>query len=1252
MDLLGTNDGMYRSSSSLFSSKTEREPLPSLAQGDLISFSPEEESRKGSSKEKASESIKANPDEAVESWLPLRLESSKAEMPCSQGTQIRSNSKIDRGFSPFPDVYGERNRGTQDITHPKFTDRQFSRTVGQDSNVIGPYSCDNIERDIQARKKPEHISRFEYRDNTDRARLATQTEPMNMGATYTVYPDIERSHTYRSNAADKYEIPPYIGRDARGYPRGPPSGSDPSIRLHHIEEQSPVGLNRTVGDSSEMLMEDPLLRNLYVNQRQRPYYERQGIGQDKYRSYHETFGLDGKPTQRNTYIGVPNYSAMPPQQGAGLYCTNGPEWGSRGAGYFERQSIRKQKEPDKYDGEKVEWQDFYVHFETVATWNGWTETEKGLQLATCLRGKAQKVLSELKASQKADYAFLVSVLAKRFNPPHRENAFRAVLRQRRRLPKESLMDFGCDVSRLAQKAYPEFPYEALDQVSREQFVRGLTDIEMKRHVDLRNPSSLEEAISLATQFESFEQGEGHIPGIGRGESRPAKNRTAPVQAEDQKGTVSKGELASLQKQIELLLTRESKAEQDSKAIADLQGKLSKLSDQVESLTKLGVSKSQTNWINRSEWLHRSKNSNNMGRFPKGNCFECGQPGHYKNSCPKSKKTEVTSSKERQESSRPVAQRVTNLKGGWLVPGTVQGVEVEFLVDSGSDVTLVDSRFYDSIPAYARPHLDPTGCCLTTASGSPMAPVGEAHLKLGLGAQNWSYPFIVTELGSTKAIIGNDFLREKECFLDMRLGILGIGNEKLLLQTERTASCCRVRLAGPVEVPPGHEVRFPGIIDKPCEGCVVTPQGLVQPVTSLVEDTGLLMGTSLVDTTKTLVPITLMNIGEKTKRLPQGLTVGMMEPVEESCVGGESGTCPEADVIEPSAESTEHLSEMLRCMGNGLDVEQIKRVKNTVFLYRDVFASPSGELGHTAIVQHTIDTGGSHPIKQSPRRLPQVQRDIADKEVEKMLEKGFIEPSDSPWASPIVLVTKKDGSTRFCIDYRRLNDVTRKDSFPLPRIDETIESLTGAQWFSTLDLASGYWQVSVSANDRAKTAFATRKGLFQWKVMPFGLANAPATFSRLMEMVLRGLNWERCLVYLDDIIVFGKSFDEALKNLTLVFERLRQAGLRLKPSKCSLFQSSVKFLGHMVSSEGVSCDPDKISCVRDWETPRCVTEVRSFVGFASYYRRFIPDFAKIASPLTKLTEKNSRFNWTEECAEQGTTLSASKHLSVRATKVQV
>ena len=376
----------------------------------------------------------------------------------------------------------------------------------------------------------------------------------------------------------------------------------------------------------------------------------------------------------------------------------------------EKLPRRKQKEPDKYDGEKVEWQDFIVHFETVATWNGWTDLEKGLQLATCLRGKAQKVLSELKPSQKSDYHTLTSVLAERFNPPHRENVFRAMLRQRKRLPKESLMDFGCEVSRLAHKAYLKFPYEALDQVSREQFVRGLFDVDMKRYVDLQNPSSLEEAISLATQFESFDIREGHSPVAERGETRPSRGRSAHVQAEEQpvekKDKCTNEELASLREQIEALIARESKAEKALKAIAELNQVVSKLTEQVESLTKIGLAKTksyQSNWKNRPV---RSRNQNNSNSIPKGNCFGCGQPGHYRNACPKSKKTRSKSESERQKTSQPKARTVIR-KGLWLVPGTVEGVKVEMLVDSGSDVALVDSKFYNSIPAAARPSLGPS-----------------------------------------------------------------------------------------------------------------------------------------------------------------------------------------------------------------------------------------------------------------------------------------------------------------------------------------------------------------------------------------------------------------------------------------------------------------------------------------------------------------------------------------------------------------
>ena len=248
----------------------------------------------------------------------------------------------------------------------------------------------------------------------------------------------------------------------------------------------------------------------------------------------------------------------------------------------------------------------------------------------------------------------------------------------------------------------------------------------------------------------------------------------------------------------------------------------------------------------------------------------------------------------------------------------------------------------------------------------------------------------------------------------------------------------------------------------------------------------------------------------------------------------------------------------------------------------------------------------------------------------MLKKGVIKPASGPWASPIVLVRKKDGSVRFCVDYRRLNAITRKDAYPIPRIDDTIDTLAGSRYFTTLDLASGYWQVPMAEEHKEKTAFAAHCGLYQFEVMPFGLCNAPSTFERLMENVLRGLQWQICLVYLDDVIVYSHTFEEHVERLQLIFERIKEAGLKLKPKKCHLFQQQVSYLGHVVSDEGVHTDPEKIQKVRDWPVPANVHEVRSFLGLASYYRRFVPAFAELASPLHKLTEKGREFIWTSEC----------------------
>ena len=316
----------------------------------------------------------------------------------------------------------------------------------------------------------------------------------------------------------------------------------------------------------------------------------------------------------------------------------------------------------------------------------------------------------------------------------------------------------------------------------------------------------------------------------------------------------------------------------------------------------------------------------------------------------------------------------------------------------------------------------------------------------------------------------------------------------------------------------------------------------------------------------------------------------------------------------------------------LDSVQKGQLANTLLQFGDLFPVAGSALtGHTDAVEHAIDTGATAPIRCAPRRMSPQKNKKEEACVTEMLTGSQIELSDSPWSAPVVLVTKKDGGTRFCVDYRRLNLAMVKDAYPLPRIDDTLDILTGKRWFSTLDLASGYLQVSLSPEARCKTAFATHSGLFQFRVMPFGLCNAPATFKRLMDQVLQGLRWSRCLVYLDDIISFRTTFGDALDNLTSFFERLRTYGLQLKSTKCHLFQTSVPFLGHVVGRRGLECDPKKIEDVKCWPVPDCLKSVRQFLGFVGYYRRFIPRFADIAEPLVALTGKDVPFVRRPECA---------------------
>ena len=283
-------------------------------------------------------------------------------------------------------------------------------------------------------------------------------------------------------------------------------------------------------------------------------------------------------------------------------------------------------------------------------------------------------------------------------------------------------------------------------------------------------------------------------------------------------------------------------------------------------------------------------------------------------------------------------------------------------------------------------------------------------------------------------------------------------------------------------------------------------------------------------------------------------------------------------------------------------------------YADVFAWTDGDLGYTDLVRHKIVVTDETPVAQAYRRIPPSALSEVRDHLDNLLHRGIIRPSSSPYAAPIVVVRKKSGEIRLCCDYRRLNDVTRRDSYPLPRIEECLDALGGAKFFTTLDLASGYHQVAMEEEDKAKTAFTCPFGLFEWNRMPFGLCNAPATFQRLMMQVMQQHIFQILLVYLDDLLIFAPTFDKHLEALRAVFDRLRDVGVKLNPSKCQLGQQEVAFLGHRISKDGIATDPDKITAVQNFKVPTTAKEVRSFVGFASYYRRFIKDFAKIARPL--------------------------------------
>lgn len=402
-----------------------------------------------------------------------------------------------------------------------------------------------------------------------------------------------------------------------------------------------------------------------------------------------------------------------------------------------------------------------------------------------------------------------------------------------------------------------------------------------------------------------------------------------------------------------------------------------------------------------------------------------------------------------------------------------------------------------------------------------------------------------------------------------------------------------------------------------------------------------------------VPVRVLNIGDEDTWLKPKSRIGTLHKVDvirstndeydidiqETEVVIRKISTKTSDDIPISDDYNDHLKVK---MGDVILTEDQKgKFDSLLRKHRETFSKDDNDLGYTEAVKHAIKLKDDVPIRLPHRRIPPHQIDEVKQHIKKLLDSGVIRKSSSPFASAVVIVRKKDKSLRLCVDYRELNKKTIKDAYPLPRIDETLDVLHGAKYFSSIDLAQGYHQVAMDEESIEKTAFRVGTGgLYEYLRMPFGLCNSPATFQRLMEACFSEENFEILLLYLDDILVFSNTVDEHLRRLDIVFTKLKSHGLKMKPTKCSFFNTSVKYLGHVVSEKGISTDPEKTEAIKSWPTPTTEKELRSFLGLAGYYRRFVKDFSKIARPLHSLTHNNKsgqkkitkpfQESWTTEC----------------------
>ena len=568
-----------------------------------------------------------------------------------------------------------------------------------------------------------------------------------------------------------------------------------------------------------------------------------------------------------------------------------------------------------------------------------------------------------------------------------------------------------------------------------------------------------------------------------------------------------------------------------------------------------------------------------------------------------------------------------------------------LVDTGAGSSVISERLIRKLGMKIKPLDKNDLSVLSTADGNLIKVKGKVCLSIKLNGLTVPYDFLVVPAITEDLILGIDFLSHTKAEINCSDRTVTFFNDMVSVNILNGRNTTVALITNDCVLPPRSETVVEVTLSHPWIGDLALIEPLPPRFKQKYSVSRLISKPNLGKTCCKILNPTNIPL-----KLHKNLAIAKIEEVqaenifeleERKGISGEiDGKNEQTEGRREEKVKLRTLEEIgLKVKDENLTKEQQQRLRSLLENNTDLFATSLKDLPGTNLYYHEINTGDAVPVRQRPFKYSPAAKKELDKQIKEMLDCGIIVPSNSLWSSAAIIVRKKDNSYRFCVDYRKLNAVSKQISWPLPLLTDVVDALSEnhPQFFSCLDMKSGYFQCPLHPNSRSKTAFSTCDANYEWTRMPQGLSSSTQGFQMLMTQVFKGMLWKSVACYIDDLVIFSKDFDTHMQHLQEVFDRLRSAQLRLHPKKCQFALQEIPYLGHIINTKGIAVDESKITAVKNWPQPKSIKDVRSFLGYCGYYRKFVKSFAKIAGPLYNLLKKDKEFQWDKSCQEAFETL---------------